>query len=68
MLNRYKLGLNSLDRVIEVECETGDWVRYEDAEKLQMRIIELEQLLKTPERLKAEFELDCAAENMKECE
>lgn len=46
----------------EDEVSPAGWVRYEDAEALQMRVIELEQKLKTQDELKAEFELDCAAD------
>lgn len=42
-----------------VFSDDGDWVRYEDAEALQMRIIELEQQLKTQDELRAEFEKEC---------
>lgn len=59
MLNRFRVH-NSIP--ILMECASGEWVRYEDAEALQMRVIELEQKLKTQDELKAEFELDCAAD------
>lgn len=42
-----------------VEMADGPWVSYVEAEKLQMRITELEQKLKTPDELKAEFEKEC---------
>lgn len=38
------------------------WVRYEDAQALELRIAELEQQLKTPEQKRAEFEEDCERE------
>lgn len=47
------------DRCDRISTDCVEWVRYKDAEKLQMRIIELEQQLKTQEQLKAEFEEDC---------
>lgn len=56
MLKRYSYGLYE-QRFIENEA--GAFVRYEDAEKLQLRIIELEQQLKTQEQLRAEFEQEC---------
>lgn len=46
------------------EEELGDYVLYEDAEALQMRVIELEQKLKTQDELKAEFEEDCHLERV----
>lgn len=41
------------------EESPSGWVRYEDAEALQMRVIELEQKLKKQDELKAEFEREC---------
>lgn len=58
MLKRYGVPPTEWD-VGLIEIAGGPWVRYEDAEKLQLRIIELEQKLKSQEQLRAEFEKDC---------
>lgn len=59
MLKRYSYDLHK-EKFIRIT--DGAWVRYEDAEALQMRVIELEQKLKTQDEPKAEFEKECALE------
>lgn len=72
MLKHYAVGvLNgevvampkfSVDAPAILGAQKMAWVRYEDAQAIELRIAELEQQLKTPEQKRAEFEEDCERE------
>lgn len=58
MLTRYKAVWSGAGMMAE-RADDGGFVLYEDAEKLQTRIIELEQQLLTPEQKREAFEKEC---------
>lgn len=58
-MKRYDIDIDEVYEGYARESADGNFVRYEDAAALELRIIELEQKLKTQDELKAEFEKEC---------